>query len=311
LAQGTIIEGIERKEIECLQVPVPSTLDEQHRVAAILDTVDDAIRHTEALIAKLKRIKAGLLHDILTRGIDENGELRDPVAHPEQFKDSELGTVPTVWEVAGLESRRTQDRPYIKTGPFGSSMKNAEWVAEGIPVITIGALGEGHIIKQQLLYITEKKARAFMQYRVQKGDLVFSRVADVGRSIVIGDAENGWIMSSNLLRVSLDHSRVHSSFLQLEFAYGENVRQQVRRSVNAGGREVANTAILDNLWFAWPPFEEQKRIADKSEKEDEHLRSEEEYLAKLQKLKQGLMQDLLIRRVRVNDIHLDLPEVAV
>lgn len=42
------------------------------------------------MIAKLKPVRAGLLHDLLTRGSDKYGQLRDPAAHPEQFKDSPL-----------------------------------------------------------------------------------------------------------------------------------------------------------------------------------------------------------------------------
>lgn len=74
-------------------------LPEQQRIAEILDTLDEAIRKTEQVIAKLQQVKQGLLHDLLTRGIDEHGELRDPDRHPEQFKDSELGRVPRAWEV--------------------------------------------------------------------------------------------------------------------------------------------------------------------------------------------------------------------
>ena len=70
------------------------TIPEQRRIAAILDTVDDAIRSTEGLIAKLEQVKQGLLHDLLTRGIDENGELRDPDRHPEQFTRLPLGPDP-------------------------------------------------------------------------------------------------------------------------------------------------------------------------------------------------------------------------
>jgi type I restriction enzyme S subunit len=64
-----------------------------------LDTADAAIQQTEVLIAKLKQMKAGLLHDLLTRGIDEQGQLRDPIAHPEQFKDSPNGWLPLQWAV--------------------------------------------------------------------------------------------------------------------------------------------------------------------------------------------------------------------
>ena len=60
--------------------------------------MDEAIAKTEAVIAKLKQVRAGLLHDLLTRGLDEHGQLRDPIAHPEQFQDSPLGRIPREWD---------------------------------------------------------------------------------------------------------------------------------------------------------------------------------------------------------------------
>ena len=87
------------------QFPLPTPrLPEQRQIAAILDTIDDAIRKTEQIIAKLKQVKRGLLHDLLTRGIDDNGELRDPERHPEQFKDSPLGRIPKEWEITTLSA---------------------------------------------------------------------------------------------------------------------------------------------------------------------------------------------------------------
>jgi type I restriction enzyme S subunit len=85
-----------------MQLVLPP-LPEQRRIAAILDTLDTAIRTTERLIAKLELVKQGLLHDLLTRGIDANGELRDPERHPDQFKDSALGPISEEWEVATLD----------------------------------------------------------------------------------------------------------------------------------------------------------------------------------------------------------------
>ena len=65
-------------------------------------TVNQAIEQAEALVAKHQRIKTGLMQDLLTRGIDEHGCLRDPVAHPEQFQDSVLGRIPKDWRVYPL-----------------------------------------------------------------------------------------------------------------------------------------------------------------------------------------------------------------
>ncbi len=83
------------------EVCIPS-LPDQSRIAAVLDTLDEAIAKTEAVIAKLKQLRTGLLQDLLTRGLDEHGQLRDPIAHPEQFQDSPLGRIPKDWRVCKL-----------------------------------------------------------------------------------------------------------------------------------------------------------------------------------------------------------------
>jgi type I restriction enzyme S subunit len=101
LSHGSIMAGLSSAIVRRLEVPVPP-LSEQRSIAEILDTLDEAIRKTEQVIAKLQQMKQGLLHDLLTRGIDANGELRDPERHPEQFKDSPLGWIPRGWEVAAF-----------------------------------------------------------------------------------------------------------------------------------------------------------------------------------------------------------------
>src|SRR5262249_53276178 len=55
-------------------------LEEQRRIADILDAADTAIRQTESVIGKLRQMKAGLLHDLLTCGLDEHGRLRHSLA---------------------------------------------------------------------------------------------------------------------------------------------------------------------------------------------------------------------------------------
>jgi len=73
---------------------------ERSKIAEILSTVDRAIEQTEALIAKYQRIKTGLIHDLLTHGIDENGSIRTEATH--KFKDSLLGRIPAEWAVGTL-----------------------------------------------------------------------------------------------------------------------------------------------------------------------------------------------------------------
>jgi type I restriction enzyme S subunit len=80
-------------------IPLPP-LPEQRKIAQILETVDNAIEKTEKIIEKYKRIKQGLMQDLLTKGIDEKGNIRSEKTH--KFKDSPLGRIPEEWEVVRL-----------------------------------------------------------------------------------------------------------------------------------------------------------------------------------------------------------------
>ncbi len=93
VAQGSTFKAVSKGDLQNLHVLLPPLPSEQRRIAEILDAADEAIRQTERVIAKLRQVKAGLLHDLLTRGLNEHGRLRDPQAHPEQFKNSPLGRI--------------------------------------------------------------------------------------------------------------------------------------------------------------------------------------------------------------------------
>lgn len=294
---GSAQPFIKPSTIRSSWVAYPRDISEQTKIAEILSTVDQAIEQTEALIAKQQRIKTGLMQDLLTRGIDENGNLRSEETH--EFKDSPLGRIPVEWESGPLFERRLIGRPHLKTGPFGSSLKLEHWRPTGVPVITIGALGAGSLINSELLYVSESTAMRLQNYRLEVGDIVFSRVADVGRSAVISIDQRGWIMSSNLMCISLDLKQVNAYFLQAQLSYESRIRQQILSSVNAGGRDVANTEILNSLQFLWPPLTEQTRIMDCLKALDGRIDCAVKELGKLSQVKTALMQDLLTGKVSV------------
>ena len=297
---GTGVPHVPKDLARILELRYPSEPKVQQRIAEILSTVDEAIKQTEALIAKTQHIKVGLMHDLFTRGVTADGQLRPPREEaPHLYKESPLGWIPKEWEAGYLIDRRHPNRPHIKTGPFGSSLKLEHWVDEGIPVITIGALGEGEFIQSELLFVSEKTADRLHEYRLKEGDVVFSRVADVGRSAVITADEIGWIMSSNLMRISLDGVCVVAAFLQAQLAYDSRVRAQIRATVNAGGREVANSSILNRLHFSWPEWAEQQRIVERLDALEAQRTCLIEDLQKLWRQKTGLMQDLLTGRVPI------------
>ena len=296
---GSTVLHLESKSLPKFSFRAPRR-GEQRRIAEILSTVDEAIEQTETLIAKYQQIKAGLMHDLFTRGLTSDGHLRPTRAQaPHLYKESPLGWIPKEWEVSKLRDKSSPVRPHIKTGPFGSSLKGEHWVENGRPVITIGALGEGKLLTEGLLFVSEATAHRLRDYQLQPGDVVFSRVADVGRSAVICEEHDGWIMSSNLMRISLNQNLIVPGYLQAQFAFDHRVKAQIRAKVNSGGRDVANGQILNQLQFAWPRHEEQHVALKRIRALDANRRNVIDQQTKLLKLKQGLMHDLLTGRVRV------------
>ena len=69
-------------------------MPEQRAVAAVLDSIDEAIERAEAAIAATERLRDALLHELLTRGV--------PGWHTEWNEVPGIGTVPACWEVVLL-----------------------------------------------------------------------------------------------------------------------------------------------------------------------------------------------------------------
>ena len=129
---------------------------EQIEIAKILSTVDKAIEQTEALIAKQQHIKTGLMQDLLTRGIDDVGNLRSEETH--EFKDSPLGRIPVEWDIVKVKNfskivtgnKDTQDRNNSADYPFFVRSQHVERIEsysfDGEAVLTAGdGVGTGKV----------------------------------------------------------------------------------------------------------------------------------------------------------------------
>lgn len=92
-----------KSELEQIRVLLPP-LPEQKKIAAILTSVDDVIEKTQAQINKLKDLKAGMMQELLTRGVSVDGK-----PHTD-FKDSPVGRIPKGWEVLPLEELVKSDK---------------------------------------------------------------------------------------------------------------------------------------------------------------------------------------------------------
>ena len=144
--------GLTKRIIEQLPMPLPPGA-EQETIAHALSAADRAIGETSALLAKQLRINSGLLHDLLTRGVNEHGEIRSEMTH--QFKDSPIGRVPREWTVQTLGDVLREAGGFLQTGPFGSQLHAHEYVPEGVPVVMPQDISRGRVATAQIARIPE------------------------------------------------------------------------------------------------------------------------------------------------------------
>lgn len=294
VAQGTTFEAINKKDLLTLKLNLPPKTD-WSQLAEILDTLDTAIHETEAIIAKLKAVKQGLLHDLLTRGIDANGELRPPQAEaPHLYKESQLGWIPLDWEVRPLHKYTASEITYgiVQAGPH---------VPNGVPYIRTGDMSGDSLIRETMLCTSRRIASSYARSEVQTGDIVMAIRATVGKVLPVPSDLNGANLTQGTAKIS-PNGRTDGNFLLWAIRHSR-AQKSIQLEIKGTTFAEITLAALRQVPVAAPiEINEQSAIGKRLTVIDNQLQSEQEFLAKMHQQKSGLMDDLLTGRVRVTSL---------
>jgi len=304
---GSTVKGIRTTDYLALEVPIAPS-DEQPIIAQVLDTLDTQIRQTEALIAKLERIKQGLLTDLLTRGIDQNGQLRPtPDQAPHLYKESPLGRIPREWEVCSL----AEVLDGIDAGK-SPSCQDIPATGDQWGVLKVGAVHPEGLRPFENKVVDDTRLRKDA-YLVRDGDLLISRANTselVGLVCLVDNVPKNLMLSDKTLRLKVDELRMSVRFLFLQLQMSASRRQIEMAATGTSGsmKNISQSNIL-RLLIPCPPLTEQQAIASKSADLDKRLVTERAACQQMEKIKAGLTDDLLTGRVRVT-LLLDTAESA-
>jgi len=294
-ANGTTRYGLSTASVTGIPLWVPAA-SEQRRIAEILDTLDEAIRKTEQVIAKVQQMKQGLLHDLLTRGIDDDGELRDPDRHPEQFKDSPLGRIPREWEVGSLRSFYSEPH---RNGLY----KPNSYHGRGPLMIQMGGIFKGLDADFSGAIRVQVSPIEVRTYGLRQGDLLFARrslvLEGAGKCSLVRSLPEPATFESSIVRVHVDQQRLRPEFvaLYLDSSGSYLQRRKCIRQVAVSGVSGADISAFP---VPCPSLGEQDGIVARHRTLCSRLGEEKTELDKVHTLKHGLMDDLLTGRVRVS-----------
>jgi type I restriction enzyme S subunit len=292
-SQGSTFEAINSGELNRWPINYPTSKPEQAKIAEILSTVDRAIEQTDALIAKQQRIKTGLMQDLLTRGIDEHGNLRSEQTH--LFKDSPFGRIPVEWEV----------KPAMELCDAVIDCKNRTppSAKAGHPVIRTPNVRDGEFVFNDLAYTDPLSYRIWAaRGKPKAGDVVITREAPIGEACLIPESLDAPCLGQRIMMYQPDVSKLLPAFMVFAI-YSESLQKKMLEL--AGGSTVGHIRVGDIRELPIPhpkSVEEQRTIAAILSAEAAIIRKYETQRLKMKALKTALMQELLTDKKRVVEL---------
>src|SRR6185437_16540928 len=124
----------------------------------------------------------------------------------------ELPALPKGWRYESVSEMGASDEQIVLTGPFGTSLGRADFIDKGVPLLTISCLTSQGIRLDKALFVSNEKAKELQRYRLRVGDVLFSRMASVGRAGIVGPDLEGALFNYHIMRLRLNPLKLLPKF---------------------------------------------------------------------------------------------------
>jgi type I restriction enzyme, S subunit len=264
--------------------------------------------HTEPASLLLERIleerRAKWEADLRAKGKDP---AKVKYVEPAMPSTESLPELPEGWCWATVEQVGNIDEQPVLTGPFGSNLGREDFIDSGIPVLTIGCLTEQGLSLEKAFYISNEKASELERYRVRTGDLLFSRMASVGRADLVSSVFDGSIINYHLMRLRLAKAIINPNYFILYVRGSQTVTDYLKEINHGVTRDGINTNQLLVLPVALPPFSEQEQIVTEVEQRlsvvSKLEATVEANLKRAERLRQSILREAFAGRLVPQDPH--------
>ena len=243
VANGVTRFGLTLGSTRSLPILLPP-LSEQRAIAAVLDSIDEAIERTEAVIAATERLRDALLHELLTRGV--------PGWHTEWKDAPGIGTIPADWEVARLGV-------VADVVTSGSRAWSRYFRPDGALFVRSQNISGGTIDRSDTVFVQPPADAEAVRTRIRTGDLLVSITGEPGKVTVADDTLGHAYVSQHVALVRLSDPGL-SAFAS-EFLRGRAGQDQFNRAAYGQTRPGLSLMNVNNTKVAFPPPSECDMIA--------------------------------------------------
>lgn len=264
-----------KQSIEKLLLPFPP-LPEQKKIAEILSTADEAIQKINEAIEKTEILKKGLMYELLTKGIGHK-----------EFKDTEIGRIPKEWEIVKLGDIASD----FLGGSTPSTSNPSYW--DGDIAWMTSAHINGRNVTTGQRYITKEGLKNSAANLVPRDNLLIATRVGIGK-VAVNKVDIA--ISQDLTGVIIDKTRAMNDFLYWNLSTRERKLKSLAQGSTIKGilREE-----LGKLKLPLPPITEQQKISENLSSVDKKLELLREKKERFERIKKGLLGDLLTGKKRV------------
>ena len=231
--RGATFKEVSKKIVEDLQLPIPP-LDEQKRIAEILDKADALRAKRRATLAQLDTLIQSIFLDMFG----------DPTTNPKG------------WPVVLLGESTAR----IQIGPFGSLLHQEDYVDGGIPLVNPKHIQQGTIQPDLSETVSARKFAELDTYHLKAGDVVMGRRGEMGRCAIVNEGSSPLLCGTGSLFVRPDNEHTTSLFL-LFLLSSAALKARLERLSLGQTLSNLNSQIVEGLEVPLPPLAVQLEFA--------------------------------------------------
>ena len=276
LAVGGIMDGLSVGIVSNLSVIYPENLDEQNEIVSVLSDTDEAISNLQKLIRKKKDIRQGTMQMLVTGKKRLDGFSGD-------------------WVKINLAKNSR-----LKARIGWQGLTTAEYLDEGYSYLITGTdFKDGHINWSGCHYVDYDRYAQDPNIQVSNGDLLLTKDGTIGKVAYISDLDRPATLNSGVFAVKpiTNAYTAHFMFYVLESSVFKDFLQQL--SAGSTINHLYQKDLVKFDLYVPPTTEEQEAITGILFDMDLDIYKLEEKLSKYQKIKQGMMEELLTGKVRL------------
>ena len=204
-------------------------------------------------IEKLNEYKDSLIEITITKGLNKKVNM---VKSELKWIDE----IPKDWKKYKLSQLCSSKKYSMVDGPFGSDMKNEEYVDEGVPIVQLTNIKKYNHYTEKLKFITRDKHLQLKRHTALKGDIAIAKMMPAGRACILDDLYDEYVVAADAIRFSPNEIKVDKRFV----LYCLNTYGMVECELESKGttRIRISLDIARNIKLYLPKLEEQTSIAD-------------------------------------------------